>query len=212
MTNFVPFTRVQCCFLVGVGGIFALQLLPHWFTGLLNNPFGFFYPLLAAVLGLFILVATAITLLMWVLTLTPDSRVRRRNWFATFACSLIIGIGLSAISVAYDRGLPTGSFRKPFNQRVWATPSSSEFVDGDITERQKMLGDVVTSIVAGGDKESILAKLGPSEDVGYFASSGRDLIYRTGPQRDSVFAIDSEWLLIWFDANGRTLRYEIRSD
>lgn len=212
MTNFVPFTRVQSGFLVGVGGFFALQMLPHWFTPLLNNPFAFFYPLVAALIGLFLLFATAITLLMWVLTRTPDSKARRRNWFTTFVCSLIIGIGLAVVSAAYARGLPTGSFRKPFNQQAWKTPTSSEFVRGDITERQKMLGDVVTSFVVDGDKETILAQLGPSENDVYFESSGRDLIYCTGPQRDSFFPIDNEWLLIWFDAKGLTARYEIRSD
>lgn len=40
----------------------------------------------------------------------------------------------------------------------------------------------------------------------------RDLKIIDGPQRGSLFAIDNELLLIWFDDQGRTLRYEIRSD
>ena len=75
-----------------------------------------------------------------------------------------------------------------------------------------MLGDVVRKVVVNGTKDNIVAQLGPSEDSEYFESTGRDLIYWTGPQRDSPFAIDSEWLLIWVDPNGRVSRYEILSD
>lgn len=75
-----------------------------------------------------------------------------------------------------------------------------------------MLGDVVHRVVSEGTRDEIIAKLGPSEDDGYLSSSGRDVIYCTGPQRNSSFAIDNEWLLIWFDSDGHTSRYEIRSD
>ena len=74
-----------------------------------------------------------------------------------------------------------------------------------------MLGDVIRKIVANGNKQEIIAKLGPSENDDYFSSSGRDLLYHMGPQRDYI-SIDSEWLLIWFDSSGRTSRYEIWSD
>jgi len=42
--------------------------------------------------------------------------------------------------------------------------------------------------------------------------TGRDLIYVLGPQRDSYFTIDSEWLLIWLDKKGRFARYTIAND
>lgn len=99
-----------------------------------------------------------------------------------------------------------------FDQRLWAEAPSSAYVANDITNRQKMLGDVIRTVVRNNHKESIIKTLGPSEDPDYFASSGRDLIYRTGPQRDSMFAIDSEWLLLWFGADGRVSRYEVWSD
>lgn len=46
----------------------------------------------------------------------------------------------------------------------------------------------------------------------YFQSTGRDLIYITGPERDSLFGIDSEWLLIWLDENGIYKRHAIVTD
>ena len=70
----------------------------------------------------------------------------------------------------------------------------------------------IRNVIKGGDKASIIAQLGPSEDDDYFASSGRDLIYCTGPQRDSLVRIDSERLLVWLDEQGKTEKYEIRTD
>ena len=54
--------------------------------------------------------------------------------------------------------------------------------------------------------------LGPSLDTRYVASSGRDLIYLLGPERDSMFGVDSEWLLIWLDGSGRFERYQVWTD
>ena len=75
-----------------------------------------------------------------------------------------------------------------------------------------MLGDLVTRVLPGRNKEEIEDLLGESMETSYFRGTGRDLIYPTGPQRDSFLAIDSEWLLIWCDRKGRFERYEIRSD
>lgn len=54
--------------------------------------------------------------------------------------------------------------------------------------------------------------LGTSLDTPYFQSTGRDLIYVTGPERDSLFSIDSEWLLIWVDENGIYKRHAVVTD
>ena len=54
--------------------------------------------------------------------------------------------------------------------------------------------------------------LGPSLDTPYFQRTGRHLIYVLGPERDSYFVIDSEWLLIWLDSAGRFKRYAIYTD
>ena len=207
----MPLARGHVMLLGTAGLFFALQLLPHHFTRLHNSPFGFFYPLLAVLVGLLIMIAGAITFVMWISTRDDESKLQYRNWFATFALMSTAAITLSLSSAAYARGLPTGSFAKDFDQQLWATPSSSEYVNGDITERQKMLGDAVQTIVVNGSKQKIIDTLGQSEGDGYFSSSGRDLIYCMGPQRDS-FPIDDEWLLIWFDSKGRTTRYEIWAD
>jgi len=79
-------------------------------------------------------------------------------------------------------------------------------------QRQKMLADVVKSVLPGRTRVELEQILGPSLETSYFKSSGRDLIYVLGPQRDSYFVIDSEWLLIWLDKDGRIERYAIAND
>jgi len=108
--------------------------------------------------------------------------------------------------------LPTGSHLRRFDAAVWQDPDSSEFVAGDITPRQKMLGDVVKNILPGRTRAEVEELLGPSLDTPYFKSTGRDLIYVLGATRDMFFEIDSEWFLIWLDESGRFKRYAIYTD
>ena len=133
---------------------------------------------------------------------------------------IFIGSGLSLLGLAttialalfIPAGLPSGSRLARFDQVAWRQPTSTEFVVGDITVRQKMLGDVVDNYLSGRSRAEIESTLGPSLDSPYFRGTGRDLIYVLGPQRDSYFVIDSEWLLIWLDSAGRFERYAIYTD
>ena len=75
-----------------------------------------------------------------------------------------------------------------------------------------MLGSVVDRLEPRQDRVKIEALLGPSLDTPYFENTGRDLIYILGPERDSFFGIDSEWLLIWLDDSGHFARYGVNID
>src|SRR5882672_1827722 len=99
--------------------------------------------------------------------------------------------------------LPTGSHLQRFERAAWQDSHSAEYVPGDITPRQKMLADVVRNILPRRTRAELEEVLGPSLDTSYFRSSGRDLIYLLGSQRNSYFTIDSEWLLVWLDKGGR---------
>lgn len=132
------------------------------------------------------------------------------------ALALLLGVGLAAVvAVGFTASLlhgslPTGSYTRKFDRGSWA--ASPPYVPGDITPRQKMLGDVVENLLPGKSRSEIEALLGRSEVTSYFCETGRDLIYMTGPERDTPFSIDSEWLLIWLDENGRFRRYAIYRD
>lgn len=109
------------------------------------------------------------------------------------------------------RPLPTGSDLKPFNPTAWKDAASTEWAEG-ISVREKMLKDVVENILPGKTREEVEALLGPSLKTMYFASVNKDLIYYLGPERDGLFNIDSEWLLIWFRKDGKFARYRIAND
>jgi hypothetical protein len=164
---------------------------------------------LALALGLTALVSGSV-LVLRVVRRQP-SPVHRR---------VFIGSGLSLLGVAtiavlarfIPAGLPVGSRLARFDPIAWRQATSTEFVAGDITIRQKMLGDVVDNFLPGRSRADIESILGPSLDTPYFRGTGRDLIYVLGPERQSYFAIDSEWLLIWLDSAGRFEKYAIYTD
>lgn len=74
-----------------------------------------------------------------------------------------------------------------------------------------MVKDLVENHLPGKSKDQIEKILGQSQDVGYFFQTGRDLIYRLGPEK-SYMAIDSEWLLIWLDEDGNYERSDFATD
>ena len=75
-----------------------------------------------------------------------------------------------------------------------------------------MLKDVVEKILPGKNRQEIERVLGPSLETDYFRSPDRDLIYYLGPERDGLFNIDSEWLLIWLDEDDKFKQYIIAND
>jgi len=147
------------------------------------------------------------------------SRARRRPLSPRHQAYALIGfVGLASFAFAMGlvrvlpSPLPTGSHLQSFDRAVWHDPRSGKYVEGDITPRQKMLADVVKNVLPGRTRAELEEILGPSLNTSYFKSGGRDLIYALGPQRDSFFTIDSEWLLIWLDKDGRFKRYAIAND
>src|SRR2546426_6948635 len=58
--------------------------------------------------------------------------------------SFTLALGLAR---AVPRPLPTGSDLERFDRAVWQDPRSADYVPGDVTPRQKMLADVVKSVL-----------------------------------------------------------------
>jgi len=192
----------------------AVWLIPEWWPGLAGTPLFFLYvlsvPIVAvALLGLIVwgLIRSALSLRRGL----PVARAHRALVLVPLAGFLMFGSSI-AVSRLVRGSLPTGSHLLEFNAKTWQDPASSEFVRGDITPRQKMLGSVVERLEPSLRRGEIEALLGPSLETPYFASLDRDFIYILGPERDSFFGIDSEWLLIWLDESGRFERYAIHND
>ena len=200
MSTVVPVPKRTLILFACFAVYLALFLLPEVFPAAGANPFIFVLMLsilvvLPALVGLGIWGAVG-RFLSWRgrRPLGAGSRVAGEvaaAGFAAFVLFLVLGQALPT-------ELPTGSYLSEFDRTVWLDPKSTDYVKGDVTPRQKMLAAVVAKL-SGSSRTELERTLGPSLETLYFMSTGRDLIYILGPQRDSLFSIDSEWLLIWLD-------------
>ena len=116
-----------------------------------------------------------------------------------------------------ESDLPVGSTELEFNSDLWMMDKSTSPLKHEtgmmISNRERMLGDLVLNILPGSSRKEIISLLGPSLETSYFKSVDKDLIYYMGPERESYFGgIDSEWLLIWMDDNGNFEKYALFKD
>jgi hypothetical protein len=192
---------------------FGLFLIPKASPSVGATPFAFFLTL-----SLFLVVPLLVLLAIWGAIALVTSKLRKRPIGPRSKAAGGTAIaGLSMLAVLLVLGnilpspLPSGSYDKQFDREAWLDPESANYTEGDITPRQKMLADVVKSL-PGKSRIEIENILGTTLDTPYFKSTGRDLIYIIGPERDSLFGIDSEWLLIWVDENGIYKRHTIVTD
>jgi hypothetical protein len=200
--------------IAGLGIYFGAILIPEWWPGFAGSPSFFLY-----VLSIPITLLALLGIAVWGVIGAFAARRRGSSMSSRHRGLVVLGVagflifGLAVVLARQVKGaLPTGSHLLEFAPSVWRDPKSSRFIDGDITPRQKMLGSVVERLGPTQSGADIEALLGPSLETPYFESTGRDLIYILGPQRDSLFAIDSEWLLIWLDDSGHFERYDIYTD
>lgn len=192
----------------------AIILAPNRFP-ILGTSIPFFFYVLsvgAVALALSLVVLVAALALFWARARQHQPSPVLRGLLIAAGLSLIGVAAVAALARIIPSGLPAGSLLATFDSVAWRQPASAEFVDGDVTVRQKMLGDLVKNLLPGRTRAELEAILGPSLDTPYFKESGSDLIYVLGPQRDSFFPIDSEWLLIWVDSSERFERYAIYTD
>jgi len=193
---------------------FGLLLIPEWWPALRATPAYFVY-VLTLPLVLLVLIALGCwgAIGLYVSRRRNSSRqAKHRSMLTLSIIGLLLFASAYGLSAAIRGGLPSGSHLQKFDSAQWKHETASESDGGDISVRQKMLGDVVSHVLPGRDRRELEAMLGPSLDTGYFASSGRDLIYLMGRERDSMFGVDSEWLLIWLDGSGRFERYQVWMD
>ena len=198
---------------VGFALYFGLFLIPKVVPGFGATPF-----LFSLTLSLMLVVPLLVLLALWGTAALVISRVRKRPIGPrSKAVGQIALVGLVAFAAfmvlakVLPSQLPSGSYDRQFDREAWLDPESANYISGDITPRQKMLAEVVKKL-PGLRRSEIENMLGPTLDTAYFQSTARDLIYITGPERDSLFGIDSEWLLIWLDENGIYKRHAIVTD
>jgi hypothetical protein len=198
---------------IGFALYFGLFLIPKIVPGFGATPF-----LFLLTLSLMLIVPLLVLLGLWGTAALVISRVRKRpvgQRSKIAGQTALVGLSMFAafmvLANLLPSQLPSGSYDKQFDRVVWLDPESANYTDGDVTPRQKMLADVVRRL-PNLSRFELENMLGPALDTPYFKTTGRDLIYITGPERDSLFGIDSEWLLIWVDENGIYKRHAIVTD
>jgi hypothetical protein len=203
-----PHLQFTC--LAATAIFFALQFFPNWFTRILATPVSPLYSLAALAVAMLTAVGVIVSLAFWYFSSKPATKSAAGRWCLTFCASLGCILALSLANSLYGRGLPMGSLTRPFDRATWANSASSRYVQGDITDRQKMLGDAIRSVVRGKTKAEIVESLGPSESS--FGEGPREISYLTGPERGSFFQIDSETLIIRFDQQERATGWRLYND
>lgn len=121
------------------------------------------------------------------------------SWALIFAPTWLAGYGVIV-----------GSNFARFDPVSWRAPDATSWND-DTSARNKMLRHLVVGVLPGKSRDEVVALLGPSPETPYFAGVDKDLIYPLGP-REGFFGNESEWLLIWFDDEGRFERYEVNNN
>lgn len=193
---------------------FGPLLIPEWWPAFRATAAYFVYALTLpfALLALIVLGAWgAIGLFVSGMRSSPR-QAKHRSMLSISIIGLLLFASAYGLSAAIRGALPSGSNLQRFDSAQWKHEAAFESAGSDISVRQKMLGDVVSNVLPGRDRRQLEEMLGPSLDTPYFASSGRDLIYLLGRERDSMFGVDSEWLLIWLDGSGRFERYQVWTD
>jgi hypothetical protein len=189
------------------------SFLPRFAPSFTSPEIKFFYFLSFPVVLLIITFFGFISLIRFVIEKRGDNPPSKVS--AVGVSLLLSFIILSPLTFAahryIPRALPTGSDMKSFDPVIWKSESSTGWNEG-ISVREKMLKDVVDKVLQGKSKQEIVNALGASIETDYFSSLDKDLIYYLGPERDGLFTIDSEWLLIWIDEDGQFKRYVIAND
>ncbi len=86
----------------------------------------------------------------------------------------------------------------PFESSVWKATEATYSIE---SIRLRMVDDLLkTHPLVGLTRAEVESLIGPADDTEYF--SNFDMVYFLGPERHP-FAVDSEWLLISLDSNGR---------
>lgn len=206
-------SRTKWINFVGFGLYFGLFLIPKIYPGVGATPFALLLtfsfmlvvPLLAllAIWGTVALIASKVRKV----PIGPKSQAAGHTAFA----GISMFVAFVALGSMLPAQLPSGSHDRAFDREAWLDPASTAFTPREATPRQKMLANAIAQL-PNKSRADLEAMLGPSMDSNYFKGTGRDLIYVTGPERDSFFGIDSEWLLIWVDDKGTYERHAVVTD
>jgi hypothetical protein len=179
-------------------------------------PYQSWFQTISATYNLSIFVFSALIVILNIYSLIAWILGKRRN--KNLNSAVIIGPTISVTilflyvcSPYLPKFLPNGSYSQPFNSELWIADDSL-LVNEGITNRQKMLGDVVDNVLPGKTKNEIIRNLGLfSNDSGHPLIDDlnqQTLVFYLGPARRDFKGVSAEWLRIYLDPSGHFEKYE----
>jgi len=134
---------------------------------------------------------------------------RRLVWM--LAVVLAAPVALYAVGWAYFVAGPSADdlrHRLPFDAEGWRRRSAD--TEPEWPTRLRMVDSLIDrKLLDGLNRAQVERLLGPADHTAYFKEW--DLVYRLGPERGWM-SIDSEWLVVRFDARGAVATYRIVRD
>jgi hypothetical protein len=155
----------------------------------------FLFPALIVIFGLYSLIA-------WIMAKQRNKDLKSAVVIGpTISVTILI---LYVCSPYLPTFLPNGSHSQPFDSETWIADDSILARDG-ITNRQKMLGDVVENVLPGKSGNEIIRLMGLSSDD----TNQPTLLFYLGPARGDSSGIEVERLRVHLDPSGNFEKYEL---
>ena len=177
--HFASSGRGLAAALAALGIYFGLVLVPEWWPGFAGTVVFFLYVLTVpvALLSLLALLLWGIIGAIWAMHRGSSVSRRHRALVVLPLAGFLMFGSVMGLARVIQGALPTGSHLLEFDSGIWQDPRSSEFVKGDITPRQKMLGSVVGIAWGSGMSIDLLRRVLVR---GWFCSSGIPVRYVRG--------------------------------
>lgn len=168
----------------------------YFFQSLNDSILTFFFYLSSPLFAIIIIVGTLTSIYFLIKSLIKKEKITSisRTSYYIFLFSFIV----FPVTYMFPKPLPTGSFDLTFSETLW---KKSELVSDSlqITNRQKMLGDLINIVLPGKSEAEIIKLLGEPE---YRDIKDFKIEYVLGAERDTFIRIDFEWLEIVLDEKG----------
>ncbi|MCA9431056.1 MAG: hypothetical protein KC940_11165 [Candidatus Omnitrophica bacterium] len=133
---------------------------------------------------------------------------RRKRFQVVFSCAFLLFLPIITFGAPlYVPVIQEWLARIDFDSEAWKDPKNSTWSN---PLRIRMVDDLLWEYdLEGMTSEEVTELLGPTDKTDYFSSW--DFVYWLGPER-GFFSIDSEWLVLKLDAEGKVREYKIETD
>jgi outer membrane protein assembly factor BamE (lipoprotein component of BamABCDE complex) len=204
LASFFTNKKTYCIFLLFI--YFGSTTIPEWFYRFL--PLSLVWLLFSIVVA-----ATLILIGVWGIIGFLQSKVSKRQVTSKHVSFVQISVaGLLAFGVSIAIANQTYFFyaHQKFNSGIWQDSNSISHIGEELTQRQRMVDDVVENILPGKNKDEIEALLGKPLYTSRNVQNKFYLNYKVGPEFEStILPTEPQYLLIFFDDSGNFTEYAI---